>query len=102
GPRDPRDCTAALPSGDLATWDEIDAISAVAHWTAKHGQPPDWAQGLRLEPDHPHASTVFNRFGSWTAAIAAAGLDQLAERGWTIPSRPALAGGALADEATSG
>ncbi len=56
-------------------WDDIDVIHALTDWTSAHGQPPGWADWLKGTPNHPCATTVRTHFGTFQAALAAAGLQ---------------------------
>ncbi len=55
-------------------WDDIEVIDALSDYMAKHDQPPEWADWLRVTPQHPSTTTVRSHFGSWQTALAAAGL----------------------------
>lgn len=59
-------------------WTRELIISCIQDWARDHGLPPtqiDWSKGTA---DHPHYRTAAKRFGSWSAAIAAAGFTPLA------------------------
>lgn len=61
------------PAPGRGRWTEEAIANAIRRWHAEHGRPPlleDWRRGGR---DHPSATTVQRRFGSWNAAIEAAG-----------------------------
>lgn len=66
--------TPSIPPGTDA-WDDLDAIRALTIWTAEHGRPPAWAEWLHHPAEHPGTTTVRAHFGSWPAALAAAGLE---------------------------
>jgi hypothetical protein len=55
-------------------WDETTICYAIDLWHRRHLRPPKFEEWLRAAEDHPSASTVLRRFGSWNAAIRAAGL----------------------------
>jgi hypothetical protein len=70
-----------------ANWDRAKIVAAVRRWTRRYGEPPaanDWSAAMvrgrpekvaRLrEGDWPSVPTVQHCFGSWNAAIEAAGL----------------------------
>ena len=56
-------------------WNRERIIESLQQWYAEHGQVPakvaDWG---RAGPHHPSASSVDREFGSWNAAVVAAGL----------------------------
>ena len=58
-----------------AVWTEETIVEAIHRWYARYGRLPNatlWrARGI--DPPHPPSSTVQNKFGSWNAAIEAAG-----------------------------
>lgn len=54
-------------------WTRERILEAFRAWEQKHGGPPsarDWRLGV---PAHPAASTVYKRFGNWSALMRAAG-----------------------------
>jgi ribosomal protein S14 len=59
--------------GSLGYWSAHDIIRSILSWADMYGEPPANREWRRAGADHPSASTVFNRFGSWNAGIAAAG-----------------------------
>ncbi len=59
-------------------WTRERIIAAIQEWAERFGHPPasgDWRFGVA--PYWPATSTVQNRFGSWNAAISAAGFTPL-------------------------
>ena len=56
-------------------WSASAIVSALQVVTRAAGRPPRSTEWLRASPDHPCSTTVRERYGSWTAALAAAGLD---------------------------
>lgn len=71
--------TAAVGAAGFApppTWTRGRIIDAMAEWARTHGRPPRTTDWQKTDPDgrHPTMMTVFSRFGSWSQAIAAAGL----------------------------
>jgi hypothetical protein len=71
------------------TLSDADILEAIRTWTARYGEPPAWAdwspararrqsQEWRvqryLSGDWPSSNTVARRFGTFTAAVAAAGI----------------------------
>lgn len=89
----PRFCRAHNPSQEQF-WTQERVVQAIRKWHETYGQPPaacDWnvspSQLARRTPEAakrivdrweagywPHVVTVIARFGSWSAAISAAGL----------------------------
>lgn len=70
--------------GEAVYWTEQRIITAIRRWAAQRGgKPPTKAQWWRVEsvprwahiPERPSVSTVVSRFGTWSAAIAAAGFE---------------------------
>jgi Recombinase/Resolvase, N terminal domain/Homing endonuclease associated repeat/Recombinase zinc beta ribbon domain len=55
-------------------WDDLDMINALTAWTRTHGRPPASMEWMHADPTHPNANTVREHFGSWPAALHAAGL----------------------------
>lgn len=85
GPRGaPRHCATCAAPTAVRRWTEPLIIERLQQWACAHGgQPPtgrDWAQrSARKDGRWPHPATVRRAFGSWNAAVTAAGL----------PARPA-------------
>ncbi len=64
----------------FAIWTNEAIIEALQAWTAAHRKVPssaDWSKGSR---HHPSYRTVTDRYGSWNAAIEAAGLVPVVSR----------------------
>ena len=63
------------PRERATVWTRAAIIDALQRWAAEHGRTPaktrDWKCGTA---DHPASLTVDRAFGSWNAAIVAAGL----------------------------
>jgi Homing endonuclease associated repeat/Recombinase/Recombinase zinc beta ribbon domain len=74
------------PAPERRSWDELDLIEALRSFSERHGHVPLSVEWLRAEPEHPSATTVRAHFGSWGAALGAAGL--VAEPLPTRRSRP--------------
>jgi Homing endonuclease associated repeat len=55
-------------------WKNGEIVEALRAWTARHGRPPLSSDWRRAATDHPTAALVPGRFGSWRAALDAAGL----------------------------
>lgn len=86
-------CAAIERGKDITIWTEERVISAIQDWNATYGEPPaipDWnpyaaryelvdeARAKRWERDRgrwPWFTSVVYRFGSWNAAIRAAGFE---------------------------
>jgi hypothetical protein len=82
-------CYRVLAAPRTPLWLEADIIAAIRDWAAVHdGEPPSyqqWSPNMarrRARPDMaddfyqgtwPHGSVVVREFGSWSAAISAAG-----------------------------
>jgi len=56
-------------------WSTSGVVRALQDATRAAGRPPRSTEWFRASPDHPCSTTVRERFGSWTAALEAAGLD---------------------------
>jgi hypothetical protein len=54
-------------------WTDGEIVEALREWTARHGRPPLSSDWRRAATDHPTAALVQGRFGSWRAALEAAG-----------------------------
>jgi DNA-binding CsgD family transcriptional regulator len=67
---------AALDAAGLPVqrrcWDRERIVSAMLRYARKHGRLPRARDWNRSTAAHPHATTVLQQFGSWSAAIAAA------------------------------
>jgi hypothetical protein len=70
-------------------WTRDAIVSAIRDWAADNGRQPkrtDWTHA-GAKPDHPNGMTVVREFGSWNAAIEAAGFVPVrrgrASREWT-------------------
>jgi hypothetical protein len=62
---------------DTRRWTPQTIVAALRAWTARHGRQPtaaDWAVVGEHRGEYPPTSTVQHEFGSWDAAIRAAGL----------------------------
>ncbi|TMK98037.1 MAG: recombinase family protein [Actinobacteria bacterium] len=56
-------------------WSTSAVVRALQDATRAAGRPPRSTEWFRAAPDHPCSTTVRERFGGWTAALQAAGLD---------------------------
>lgn len=57
-------------------WPRQAIIEAIRRWALEHGAPPTNDQWVKGALGRPTASTVAKEFGSWSAAIEAAGFDR--------------------------
>jgi Homing endonuclease associated repeat len=55
-------------------WTNGEIVEALRAWTARHSRPPLSSDWRRSATDHPTAAFVQGRFGSWRAALEAAGV----------------------------
>lgn len=56
-------------------WDRRRVVDALRAWTDQHGRPPRRRDWMSSGPGHPQGGVVYRLFGSWPAALIAAGLD---------------------------
>jgi hypothetical protein len=61
------------PERRSAAWTPDEVVETIRAWTAQNGRLPAGWEWLRAGPGHPAKSTVVERFGSWQAALTAAG-----------------------------
>jgi hypothetical protein len=54
-------------------WDRDLIVDAILRHAEEHGRLPTSRDWNRSTSAHPHATTVLQQFGSWSAALAAAG-----------------------------
>jgi hypothetical protein len=68
---------AALESANLPVarrrWDRDRIVAAIVRYAEEHDRLPTSRDWRRSTGVHPHATTVLQQFGSWSAALAAAG-----------------------------
>jgi hypothetical protein len=55
-------------------WSDEDILKALQGWAVRYGRPPERREWLRSGPKRPCRATVCARFGTWQAALLAAGL----------------------------
>lgn len=70
------DCWVA--SETQTVWTQARIIEAIREYARLHGRPPAataWLQPIPIRGDTPPVSRVQKAFGSWNAAIAAAGFE---------------------------
>lgn len=62
-----------------ARWTNDQMIEAMQRWAKEYGQPPSHRRWKRADrpPGYPSANIVSRRFGSWNAALEAAGFETL-------------------------
>ena len=53
------------------TWKREEILGAIAEFERRFGRPPAPSDWSRACAEHPHASSVRRRFGSWSAAMEA-------------------------------
>ena len=73
---------AGLEPPQTRRWIDGEILEALRGWTARHGRPPLSTDWQRSEGDHPTAALAGGRFGSWRAALEAAGVAP-ARMEWT-------------------
>lgn len=54
-------------------WTREQIIDAIRQWAAEHGRPPTTKDWHSWSPDRPTHDVVRSRYGTWGAAIVAAG-----------------------------
>jgi hypothetical protein len=65
---------AGLEPPPTRSWSDGELVEALKAWTARHGRPPLSSDWQHAAPDHPTAAVARRRFGSWRAALNAAGV----------------------------
>lgn len=65
---------ASCAAGHYAIWTPEAIVCAIQEWADIHGEPPRATDWHSQDETHPWFSTVLWRFGTWNAAIEAAGL----------------------------
>lgn len=64
------------PKRRYSYWTRDSIIREIRAWHRKHGRPPSVAEwNVRTKAKWPTSCTVMRHFGSWNAAIEAAGFD---------------------------
>lgn len=74
-----RVCKACAPD-EYRKWDEKAIIAAIRRWETAHGSQPVSREWLISSPEnsgYPDVGVIQKRFGSWNAAIKAAGYEPL-------------------------
>jgi hypothetical protein len=64
----------ANPSA-VRIWRDEEIIRAIRIWTARNGHPPLGVEWRRGTPRRPCKTTMHNHFGTWAAALSAAGIE---------------------------
>jgi Recombinase/Homing endonuclease associated repeat len=67
---------AGYPRRLRTAWTEAEIINALHRWVEQHGEPPASTDWIRASRSHPMATNVFSLFGSWRAALEAAGYSE--------------------------
>jgi hypothetical protein len=70
------------PASASREWDEEQIISALCAFHREHGRAPMVEEWIKASAAHPVPRTVEARFGSWNAALRAAGLPLNKHRIW--------------------
>ena len=65
---------AGLEPPPARRWNDGEIVEALREWAARHDRPPLSSDWRHAAPDHPSAALARRRFGSWRAALDAAGL----------------------------
>jgi len=56
-------------------WPERRVLARLHAWSQEHGRPPTLEEWRRAGESHPSAATVRRLFGTWNAALVAAGFE---------------------------
>jgi hypothetical protein len=64
-------------------WTREAIVAALQGWAAAHGRAPHEPEWRRSALEHPPAGTVKRAFGSWSAAVRAAGLQPALHGPWS-------------------
>jgi hypothetical protein len=67
----------------LPQWTPAEITERLLTWTGEHGRVPTVKDWTLAKHHTPSANLVQRRFGSWNAAIDAAGLTPNLPHGWT-------------------
>jgi hypothetical protein len=70
--------------GAPSTWPNEAILDALLDWATTHGRWPQKDDWGKSSPKNPHWSQVIRRFGSWNAALKAAGRASLRSTDVTI------------------
>jgi hypothetical protein len=63
------------PPDAVTRWPVSRVVERLQWWESEHGRPPTLEEWRRAGPRHPSAATVRRLFGSWNAALVAAGFE---------------------------
>jgi Homing endonuclease associated repeat len=82
---------ALAEAGVKRVWQLDEIVAALSDWTVRQGRPPTSHQWQAPDPSQSRPTTqqVRTRFGSWSAALVAAGLQPIQAPG-SQPDRAAL------------
>ncbi len=64
------------PAGAVPRWPPPRVVERLQAWAHEHGRPPTLEEWRRAGARHPSAATVRRLFGSWNAALVAAGFEK--------------------------
>ncbi len=67
----------------MTYWTRERILDAIQAWAVEYGEPPRAQEWQRGTPDYPARTTVCAMFGTWNAAIRAAGYPARDCKGWT-------------------
>jgi hypothetical protein len=56
-------------------WPKRRVLARLRAWAQEHGRPPTLEEWRRAGESHPSAATVRRLFGTWNAALVAAGFE---------------------------
>ena len=59
----------------VTRWPPPRVVERLQSWAHEHGRPPTLEEWRRAGTRHPSAATVRRLFGSWNAALVAAGFE---------------------------
>jgi Homing endonuclease associated repeat len=64
------------PAEAVTRWPPPRVVERLQAWAHEHGRPPTLEEWRRAGARHPSAATVRRLFGSWNAALVAAGFEK--------------------------
>lgn len=96
-------CGSCRSSQQGQTWTKEKVRNSIAAFFVEHGRAPTAREWSTVSPDRPSAFDAINRFGSFNAAVSAAGLtprrsgQQVSHAGGHRKYRPSVANGDSAE-----